>query len=201
MTTTTPIANSPLLHRHRQAGATIETINGWQVATHYPSEPEPGSNTLIDITHRPVFEIAGRNLSEQLHSLCGQDLPIRNIHVTDEWQCYRLTQDRAIAFGNISHPAAINVTGGWTSIALTGPNTRDILNKITALDLRDETLGLHRCSQAPIFGVNTLIAHFETHHELHCCPDSFEFLWTVLLDAGEEFQLQPTGLGQYSQFR
>ena len=197
MTATSPVANSPLIHLHRTAGATIEFVDGWQVAVRYPTEPATESDTLIDITHRSVHEIGGGELEIALQTLCGRELPIRSIHVTDELQCYRLTQDRAIAFGNVSHPAAIEVTGGWASIALSGPNANTILNKVTALDLRDETLGLHQCCQGPIFGVNTLIGRFERHFELHVCPDSLEFLWIVLLDAGEKYEVRPAGLEHF----
>ena len=85
------------------------------------------------------------------------------------------------------------MTGGWASLALVGPNARDILQKITAVDVRDVTFPILGCCQGPIFGVNTLFGHFEKHYELHVCSDSIEFLQEVLLDGGGEFGLQMAG--------
>ena len=196
-TTLSPTANGPLLKVHRDAGATLQVVGGWQVATRYPSEPAMGANAIVDISHMPTQEIAGPETGETLQTSCGHEVPVRAIHITDNWQAYRLTDVRAIVFGRGSLPDAIDVTGGWTSIALFGPVARMVLNKITALDIRDCTLPVRHCCQGPIFGVNTLLGRFENRYELHVCPDSLEFLWKVILDAGREFNLKPAGLEYY----
>ena len=86
------------------------------------------------------------------------------------------------------------LTGGWASLALCGPDAERILNKVTAVDLRERTLPIGGCRQGPIFGVNTLFGRFANRFELHVCGDSAEFLWDVLLDAGAEFALKAAGV-------
>ncbi|MBX3438198.1 MAG: hypothetical protein KF861_11955 [Planctomycetaceae bacterium] len=211
-------ARGPLVDWHRRAGATVDRLGCWEVALSYPVEPlHEGGSALVDITGRTVHELGGRNLSAELASLTGGEHPIRAIRAEAESGAaiYRLTDVRAIRFCDENFPiglpakappptsnpeaaapsSAIDVTGGWASLGLAGPHAREILQKVTALDLRDQTLPVGTCCQGPIFGVNTLFGRFATHYELHACPDMTEFLWEVLLDAGAEFDLRPAGLG------
>ncbi len=193
--TVTTIARGPLLERHRQLGATVEVLNGWQVAVRYPQQSDRTGNALVDLSHVPTFEINGPETGATLNSICGVDVPLRKIHSADGRHAYRLTPSRAIVFGKLSpSDGAIDVTGGWTSLALVGPDVERILNKVTAVDLRERTLPVQACCQGPIFGVNTLFGRFADRFELHVCSDSAEFFWEVLMDAGQEFGLRPAGL-------
>jgi sarcosine oxidase gamma subunit len=192
---TPPIAQGPLAELHHRNGATVQLRDGWMVATRYPDEPGALGNAIVDLAHRSTWEINGPDLSRKLADLCGRDVLVRRIHGGSGWQAYRLTSGRAIVFGRVPHPVpgALDVTGGWDSIALIGPDAERILNKVTAVDLRERTVPLNGCCQGPLFGVNTLFGRFANRFELHVCSDSAEFFWEVLLDAGAEFTLKPAG--------
>jgi sarcosine oxidase gamma subunit len=192
---TPPLAQGPLAELHHRQGATVALRDGWMVATRYPGEPGAEGNAIVDLAHRPTREVNGPDLSRKLADLCGSDIPVRKIHVGSGWQAYRLTAGRSIVFGKVAQaiPGSLDVTGGWASIALIGPAAAHILNKVTAVDLRERTLPVNGCCQGPIFGVNTLFGRFADRLELHVCGDSAEFLWEVLLDAGAEFGLKPAG--------
>ena len=195
MTVTFPIARGPLTERHRQSSATLEMLDGWEVAARYPKQPNRTENALVDLSHVPTFEINGPETNAALVSLCGTEVLLRKIYSGVGRHVYRLTPSRAIVFGNVlPSTGTIDVTGGWASLALLGPDAERILNKVTAVDLRERTLPVQACCQGPIFGVNTLIGRFADRFELHVCSDSAEFFWDVLLDAGAEFGLRPTGL-------
>ncbi len=190
-----PIALSPLIDLHRRCGATLENFDGWKVAVRYPQQPDRTGNSLIDLSHAPTFEINGPETGTALTLLCGVDVPLRKIHSADGRHVYRLTPSRAIVFGNMpSNTGTIDVTGGWASLALIGPDAERILNKVTAVDLRERTLPSQACCQGPIFGVNTLFGRFADRFELHVCSDSAEFFWDVLMGAGAEFCLRPAGI-------
>jgi heterotetrameric sarcosine oxidase gamma subunit len=193
------IARGPLLDLHRRSGATIELKDGWQVVVKYPLPADQAGNVLVDLSHWPTFEINGPETGAALMSLCGTDVPLRKIHREGERHVYRLTPSRAIAFGGqtrslASATGALDVTGGWASLALIGPDAERVLNKVTAVDLRERTLPAQSCCQGPIFGVNTLFGRFADRFELHVCSDSAEFFWDVLMDAGAEFGLRPAGV-------
>ena len=195
MTSTVPTARGPLIDLHRRSGATVELLDGWQVAVRYSQQPDQAGNALVDLAHVPTFEINGPETGAALTSICGVDVLLRKIHSADSRHVYRLTPSRAIVFGNVpSNTGAIDVTGGWTSLALIGPDAERILNKVTAVDLRERTLPAQACCQGPIFGVNTLFGRFADRFELHVCSDSAEFFWDVLMDAGAEFGLRPAGI-------
>ncbi len=192
---TLSIARGPLLERHRQSCATVELLDGWQVAVRYPQSPDRTGNALVDLSHVPTFEINGSEAGAAIVALCGTDLSLQKIHSGDGRHVYRLTPSRAIVFGNVPpSTGAIDVTGGWASLALIGPDGERILNKVTALDLRERTLPVQACCQGPIFGVNTLFGRFADRFELHVCSDSAEFFWEVLMDAGAEFGLRAAGI-------
>jgi sarcosine oxidase gamma subunit len=179
---------------HRRAGATIEMIDGWEVAVRFLSEPQFDGNALVDVAHRRVYEVSGPHTGDVLQSLCEEEVGVRSIHQLSGVDVYRLTHERAILVGDVDLRAAVDVTGGWSSLALFGGDARGILAKVCALDLRDEVFPVGSCAQGPVFGVNTLIGRFPNRYELAVCPDMLEFLWEVLLDAGTEFQLRPAGL-------
>ena len=211
------IACGPLIDLHRRSGATVEMIDGWQVAVRYPQQTDRTDNVLVDLSHWPTFEINGPETGAALMSLCGADVPLRKIHSEGERHVYRLTPTRAIVFGEVAElvrvrsgcdprslttsvtGTAIDVTGGWASLALIGPDAERILNKVTAVDLRERTLPVQSCCQGPIFGVNTLFGRFAGRLDLHVCSDSAEFFWDVLMDAGAEFGLRPAGVEDCGQ--
>jgi glycine cleavage system aminomethyltransferase T len=191
-----PVARGPLIERHRAAGARIETRQGWQVAVQYPCEPaaSAAATVLADLSHRPTFEINGADVDVALTALCGEAPAVRAIYDAGAWQAYRLAPGRAIIMG--SAPAdkrAIDVTGGWATLALLGPHAHDVLSRVTAVDLRPGTMPVLSCCQGPLFAVNTLFGRFANRLELHLCSDSAEFVWDVLFDAGAEFNLTPAG--------
>lgn len=168
--------------------------DGWEIAVRYPIEPSYSANRIVDRSHRPTYEISGPATAGWLTTLCGADVPLRQICVAADWEAYRLTPTRAIVFGPVApHAELLDVTGGWASLAISGPDAEHLLNKVTAVDLRERTTPLESCCQGPIFGVNTLFGRFDNRFELHVCGDSAEFLWEVLLDAGREFGLAPAG--------
>jgi sarcosine oxidase gamma subunit len=195
MSATIPIGRSPLAEWHARAGATLTIADGWQVATHYPpaSTGSAGVNTLVDRSHLATYEINGPETGSELIKVCGADVPLRTIHSDGGRDVYRLTPTRAIIVGGTAIESALDVTGGWATISLIGKDAERILNKVTAVDLRERTLPVGGCCQGPIFGVNTLFGRFADRFDLHICTDSAEFFWEVLLDAGEEFGLRPAG--------
>ncbi|MFN0056414.1 MAG: hypothetical protein ACKV0T_30070 [Planctomycetales bacterium] len=186
-----PVARGPLLALHCRRGATKQVQNGWEVAVYPPPEGSVSGNRLVDLSHRGTYEINGPETEGLLSTLCGKGPAPRAIHAGVGWEAYRLTPSRAVLFGGVSAPAAaLDVTGGWASLALSGPDAERILNKVTAVDLRETTLPAGTCCQGPVFGVNTLFGRFPDRFELHVCSDSAEFFCEVLLDAGREYDLE-----------
>ncbi|MGE0608801.1 MAG: hypothetical protein AB7O62_17030 [Pirellulales bacterium] len=191
---TAPVALSPLTEVHWKAGATLEVVDGWCVATRYAPSPGTGRNTVVDTSCRAKQELVGRDCPARLQAALGTDVPVRTIREHAGAEVYRLTSQRAVIFGPLPAIAgSLPASGAWASVSLIGPDGEGILNKITAVDLRPQTLPLDGCCQGPIFGVNTLFGRRAGRFDLHVPADAAEFFWEVLLDAGREFGLKAAG--------
>ena len=91
-----------------------------------------------------------------------------------------------------------DVTSAYTVIQVSGPRSRELLRKLTALDLGAETFPDLTCAQTGIAGVHALILRADVRALLSfqvCCGREFgAFVWDALLDAGREFGAHPVGL-------
>lgn len=191
-----PVFVGPLVEAHLRGGAQVEVLHGACVAVRYPDEPDAGGNAIVDLSHRPKQEIVGKSTGERLSAALGADVPVRSVRTHHGADVYRLTLTRAVVFGELPPMTdALRATGGWASLALVGPDRERILQKVTAVDVRERTLPVGGCCQGPIFGVNTLFGRLADRFELHVPSDAAEFLREVLLDAGAEFDLRPAGVG------
>ena len=91
-----------------------------------------------------------------------------------------------------------DVTSAYTVIQVSGPRSRELLRKLTALDLGTEAFLDLACAQTGIAGVHAMILRADVRALLSfqvCCGREFgAFVWDALLDAGREFGARPVGL-------
>ena len=91
-----------------------------------------------------------------------------------------------------------DVTSAYTVIQVSGPRSRELLRKLTALDLGAGTFPDLTCAQTGIAGIHALILRADVRALLSfqvCCGrESGAFVWDALLDAGREFGARPVGL-------
>ena len=145
-----------------------------------------------------MTELNGPRTGELVTGLVGTDVAVRRTAAGRAGMVSRLTPTRAIVFGDpgpevMADPAAVDVTGGWATIVLAGPDAINILSLLTSADLRTRAMPVAACRQGPIAGINTLLCHFAGHWELHACPDSVLSLWEALLDEGRSYGLRVVG--------
>ena len=196
-----PVSRGPLVGWHRRAGGQTETIGGWEVCTSHPGSDDVDvfqDNVLLDWSHRSVFELSGLRTGELVSGLVGSDVAVTRMGAGRAGIVCRLTPDRAIVFGDVGpgmvdDPAALDVTGGWATIVLSGPDAINILSLLSTADLRTRSMPVAACRQGPVAGINTLLCHFAGHWELHACPDSVLSLWDALIDTGLAYGLRVVG--------
>ena len=145
-----------------------------------------------------MTELNGPRTGELVTGLVGTDVAVRRTAAGRAGMVSRLTPTRAIVFGDpgpevMADPAVVDVTGGWATIVLAGPDAINILSLLTSADLRTRAMPVAACRQGPIAGINTLLCHFAGHWELHACPDSVLSLWEALLDEGRSYGLRVVG--------
>jgi sarcosine oxidase subunit alpha len=91
-----------------------------------------------------------------------------------------------------------NVTAGYGAMNLAGPQSRDILSKLTDCDLNSSSFPYMACREAKVNGISAILLRIgfvgETGWEIHCPAESAEELWLAILDVGREFGIRPFGV-------
>jgi sarcosine oxidase subunit alpha len=92
----------------------------------------------------------------------------------------------------------VNVTGGLAAVNVAGPHAREVMRKLTDIDLSNDGLAYLDAREAQIAGVPALILRIgfvgELGYELHFPSPYGEHVWNSILEAGEEFGIRPFGL-------
>ncbi len=104
------------------------------------------------------------------------------IHQTADSACIHLT----------------DVTSNFTAVQIVGPRSRDLLRKLTALDLRPAQFPDLACAQGSLARIHALVlrADIQAHlaYQVYCGREFGAYMWDALLDAGQEFGARPFGL-------
>ncbi len=91
-----------------------------------------------------------------------------------------------------------DVTQGLCAVNLAGPRAREIMSKVTDLDVSNEAFPYLDGQRGEVAGVSCLILRIgfvgEVGYEIHCPAAQGEHLWDALMDAGREHGVKPFGL-------
>jgi sarcosine oxidase, subunit alpha len=91
-----------------------------------------------------------------------------------------------------------NVTAGYGSMNVAGPNSRDVLQKLVSCDLTSTAFPYMACRETRIGQIPVLLLRIgfvgETGWEIHCPAESAEHLWQTLMDTGNELGMRAFGV-------
>jgi sarcosine oxidase subunit alpha len=91
-----------------------------------------------------------------------------------------------------------NVTSTYAAINLAGPRARDVIARLTELDLSATALPYLAAVEGAVAGIPTLLLRVgfvgELGFEMHFPADYGEAMWDALLEAGAEFGIRPFGV-------
>lgn len=114
-----------------------------------------------------------------------------NIEFVEQWMKWW-----AVGTGWCVH--ILNMSAGIAAVNLAGPKARDILAKITSVDLSAPSFPYMACREGKVAEVSAVLLRVgfvgETGWEIHFPAEYGEYLWDVLLDAGKDFNLRPFGV-------
>jgi sarcosine oxidase, subunit alpha len=92
----------------------------------------------------------------------------------------------------------VNVTGAIAAVNVAGPAARELMERVTDLDVSNESFTYLDAKQALVCGVPSLILRIgfvgELGYEIHCPSPFGEFVWDTLLEQGKELGATPFGL-------
>jgi len=91
-----------------------------------------------------------------------------------------------------------NLTSALAAVQLVGPHSRELLRKLTVLDLSPQRFTDLTCAQGSVAKVHALVVRAdlgpELAYEVYCGREFAEYLWETLRDAGQEFGAVPFGM-------
>ena len=98
-----------------------------------------------------------------------------------------------------------DVSSNFTVVQIVGPRSRDLLRKLTALDLRPAQCPDLSCAQGSLASIHALVlrADIQAHlaYQVYCGREFGAYIWDALLDAGQEFGARPFGLAAQRQLQ
>lgn len=96
-----------------------------------------------------------------------------------------------------------DVSDDYTLLALQGRDATRVLQKLTPVDL--SKLEYYWLVQASIAGIPALISRTgytgELGYEIGFAPEASETVWNAIMQAGQEFEIEPIGLGARDTLR
>jgi sarcosine oxidase subunit alpha len=91
-----------------------------------------------------------------------------------------------------------NVTGALAALNVAGPHARELMGRLTDLDVSNEAFSYLDAKEAHVAGVPSLILRIgfvgELGYELHFPSPYGEHVWDTILERGEDLGIRPFGL-------
>lgn len=188
---------TPMERSHLAAGAGIETVDGWRVAA-YPAA-DGADAWAADLSHLGKLDLRGT--AAEIDPLTGGLENGAARHDGDVWTL-RLTSTHGYVLapfgqvaalrGRIGGPA-IDVSCGLAAVVLGGPRRRDVFNRSSGLDVREDRFGPNRCMAGSVMRVPTLVLNRGDDLLMLVAWEYGEYFFDAILDAGETIGIVRTG--------
>ena len=207
------IKQSALLHEHQQMKASMTEHHGWLTPARFTSADQEAAQVresvgLADLSWMARFELKGYGLKAPLTfsqgarcwALAPQHLLVTCDPMARESVVETLQSLRAPA-SDLALPALVywtEMTSIYAQLLLAGPRSRNVLSKVTSLNISEGALPNAGCGQTDLAHAHTIVlrddlATLPTFHLL-VSREYAESVWEALLHAGLEFHLAPIGL-------
>jgi glycine cleavage system aminomethyltransferase T len=190
-----PLRLSALHRCHLQAQAHMDTFSGWELPAWYTesSREVEGARTSVGISDASyLYKLDFHGQAEELHLPLAP--PARLWKLTPSHAL--ITSSRSIGFAASS--SVTNVTSLYSTILLAGPKSREVLQKLTTLNVREGSMPDGTARQTRAAHVNATILRCDCESLpaflILNTRDLAEHVWSALLHAGSEFGARPFGL-------
>ncbi len=190
-----------------------------------------GKCGIFDVSHMGEIIVSGKGAEDSIQRLITNDAaklsrgeivytPMCNEEggIIDDLLVYKLEDSKFLLVVNASNTekdykwisshlleetTAENKSENYALIALQGPESKNILQKLTNINL--EELKYYNFEISEAAGVEAIISRTgytgELGYELYFSASEAEKVWDSLMEAGEEFDLKPAGLGARDTLR
>ncbi len=202
------IRKSPLFRRHEQTGASFVDHHGWRIPSYFSfaqkeAEQLAKNVAVSDVSWIVKLDLKGYGLKtppvlENARTWClGREHYLATCDPALRAAVIQQAQSSAPADLLLPPPVyVIDVTSVFAQFLLAGPHSRDVLRKLTSLNVR--ALANLGCGQASIAHVHGTVLREDlgdipAFHIL-VSREYGESVWEALLHAGYEFHVMPAGL-------
>jgi len=114
-----------------------------------------------------------------------------NLDAVDQWLRWWLA-------GSSRDVTVTDVTGHYASVNLAGPRAREIMARVTDLDVSREAMPYLAAAEGLVAGVQAVILRIgfvgELGYEIHIPADYATHLWDAMTQAGRDLGLRPFGV-------
>jgi len=203
------IRHTAMFHAHGRAGAGFIEHHGWQVPAYFSSAQKEAeqlsqSAAVGDVSWMAKLDLKGFGLKSPPAIQDGRAWHLGQEHYlvtcNPAARDSVLAQSQFSASPDLSLPPPVyitDVTSVYAQFLLAGPRSRDILRKLTSLNVTAlKNLG---CGQASLAHVHSLILRDDLRggipaFHILISREYAESVWEAILHAGHEFHLAPFGL-------
>ncbi len=191
----TAIRQSPLFRAHERSGASFVDHHGWRVPSHFTDarqEAEQLAKAVVVVDATWVVKLDLKNAAPELSGARAWCLGRNHYLVT----CDPSERDSVLKQLDSASAYVTDVTSVYAQFLLAGPRSRDLLRKLTSLNVG--TLANLACGQASVAHVAAKVlredlAEVPAFHIL-VGREYGESVWEAILHAGHEFHILPAGL-------
>jgi glycine cleavage system aminomethyltransferase T len=172
-----------LHHQHQSAGVIWANRHGWEIPAFFLGAEQEAAHArtgvgISDTSYLQKFEI--------------QEVQ------PDSW---KLGSKRYLVIGEPpigGCPGGWDITSVYSAFRLIGPKSRDVLRKLTSLNVSDSSLPSHSCGQANVAHVHTILLREDLgmllSYTMLISREYSESVWESVRHAGREFNIVPLGV-------
>jgi glycine cleavage system aminomethyltransferase T len=175
---------SALHSAHSNAGATFGEYSGWELPAYFVSPEQEAAQIhksvgLSDLSYLSKFDLRSK----------------------PEQKSWRLAATHYLVLDEGSNPSpleSIDVSSVYAAFRLVGPNSREVLTKLSSLNVSATALPNFGCAQASLAHIPGIFLREDIGATLAfyllITREYAESAWKAILQAGHEFGLCPCGL-------
>ncbi|HUY15714.1 MAG TPA: hypothetical protein VMX16_19115 [Terriglobia bacterium] len=185
------IQRSALFYCHQRAGAHFVTHHGWQMPDVFSSLDEEVALVtsgvgIADVSYRIKYDTRIQPAGP------GWSLGFGHFLVVSE--------------PPLDPPeGATDVTSVYADLLMAGPFSREVLGKLSSLNLSNESLPNLSCVQGSVAHVHTILRREDLGSmpafHLLVSREYAESVWQIILQSGREFQANPFGMKALQSLR
>ncbi|MBI4220470.1 MAG: (2Fe-2S)-binding protein [Chloroflexi bacterium] len=148
------------------------------------------------VRYRAMCDDAGIVLDDGTIARLGEDrffvtTGTGTLDAVEQWLTWWLA-------GSEREVTVTNLTSEYAAVNLAGPRARDVMGRLTSMDVSPKGMPYLSAIEGPVAGVPAIILRIgfvgELGYEVHVPADYGAHLWDALLEAGRDFGLEPFGV-------